>query len=207
MGDLGSIPGLGRFPWRREQLFPPVFWPKELHGLYRIVHGVAKSQTWLSKFPSPRCRIAGAWKWKSPSRVWLFGTPRTIQSMDSPGQNAGVGSLPLLQGISPTQGSNPSLLHCRWISLPAEPQGKPRNTGVGSLSLLQQIFLTQESNWGLLNCRQIFFYLLSYQGSHMVGLCLIFWGPFVLFSIAVRYHVTIPPTVQFHAFFFLVLKT
>ena len=156
MGDLGSIPGLGRFPWRREQLFPPVFWPKELHGLYSIVHGVAKSQTWLSKFHSPRCRIAGPWKWKSLNRVWLFGTPWIIQSMDSPGQNTGVGSLSLLQGISPTQGSNRSLLHCRWISLPAEPQGKPRNTGVGSLSLLQQIFLTQESNWGLLNCRRIF---------------------------------------------------
>ena len=34
---------------------------------------------------------------------------------NSPGQNTGVGSLSLLQGIFPTQGSNPSLLHCRWI--------------------------------------------------------------------------------------------
>ena len=34
---------------------------------------------------------------------------------NSPGQNTGVGSLPLLQGIFPTQGSNPDLLHCRWI--------------------------------------------------------------------------------------------
>ena len=32
---------------------------------------------------------------------------------NSPGQNAGVGSL--LQGIFPTQGSNPGLPHCRWI--------------------------------------------------------------------------------------------
>ena len=30
-------------------------------------------------------------------------------------QNTGVGSLSLLQGIFPTQGSNPGLLHCRWI--------------------------------------------------------------------------------------------
>ena len=51
------------------------------------------------------------------------------------------------------------------VSLPAEPQGKPKNTGVGSLSLLQGIFLTQESNQGLLHCRQIL-YQLSYQGSH-----------------------------------------
>ena len=34
---------------------------------------------------------------------------------NSPGQNTGVGSLFLLQGIFPTQGSNPGLLHCRWI--------------------------------------------------------------------------------------------
>ena len=34
---------------------------------------------------------------------------------NSPGQNTGVGSLSLLQGIFPTQGSNPGILHCRWI--------------------------------------------------------------------------------------------
>ena len=34
---------------------------------------------------------------------------------DSPGQNTGVGSLFFLQGIFPTQGSNPGPLHCRWI--------------------------------------------------------------------------------------------
>ena len=34
---------------------------------------------------------------------------------NSPGQNAGVGRLSLFQGIFPTQGSNPGLLHCRWI--------------------------------------------------------------------------------------------
>ena len=53
---------------------------------------------------------------------------------NSPGQNIGVGSLSLLQGIFPTQGSNPGLPHCRQIlffflqadSLPAEPQGSPR---------------------------------------------------------------------------------
>ena len=68
-------------------------------------------------------------------------------------QNTGVGSLSLLQGIFPTEGVNPGLLHFRQF-LPAEPQGKPRNTGVGSLSLLQGNFPTQESNQGLLHCRQ-----------------------------------------------------
>ena len=32
-----------------------------------------------------------------------------------PGQNTGVGSLSLLRGIIPTQGSNPGLPHCRQI--------------------------------------------------------------------------------------------
>ena len=60
---------------------------------------------------------------------------------NSPGQNAGVGSLSLLQGIF--QPRSPTL---QADSLPAEPQGKPKNTGVGSLSLLQQIFQIQESH-------------------------------------------------------------
>ena len=34
---------------------------------------------------------------------------------NSPGQSPGVGSLSVLQGIFPTQGSNPSLLHGGWI--------------------------------------------------------------------------------------------
>ena len=33
-GDLDSIPGLGRFPWRREKLPTPVFCSGEFHGLY-----------------------------------------------------------------------------------------------------------------------------------------------------------------------------
>ena len=67
---------------------------------------------------------------------------------NSPDQNTGVDSLSLLQGIFPTQGLKPGLPHCRQISLPAEPQDKPKNTGVGSLSLLQGIFSTQDSNGG-----------------------------------------------------------
>ena len=34
---------------------------------------------------------------------------------DSPDKNTGVGYHSLLQGIFPTQGSNPSLLHCRHV--------------------------------------------------------------------------------------------
>ena len=45
---------------------------------------------------------------------------------NSPGQNTGVGSLSLLQGIFPTQGLNRGLLHCRWILYQLSPQGSPR---------------------------------------------------------------------------------
>ena len=79
---------------------------------------------------------------------------------NSAGHNTEVGSLPPLQGIFPTQGSNPGLPHCispSLDSLPAEPQGQPRNTGVGSLSLLQRIFLTQEWNRGPLHFGRILY--------------------------------------------------
>ena len=54
---------------------------------------------------------------------------------DCPGKNTGVGCHALLQGIFPTQESNPGLPHCRLDSLPSELPGKPKNTGVGSLAI------------------------------------------------------------------------
>ena len=39
--------------------------------------------------------------------------PRSSVHGDSPGKNPGVGCHALLQGIFPTQGSNPGLPHCR----------------------------------------------------------------------------------------------
>ena len=42
--------------------------------------------------------------------------PRGLYSpWNSLGQNTGMGSLSLLQGFFPTQGSSPGLTHCRWI--------------------------------------------------------------------------------------------
>ena len=62
---------------------------------------------------------------ESLSCVWFFVTPWTVQSkeLNSPGQNTGVVSRSLLQGIVPTQGSN-SGSHAPALqvgSLPAEP--------------------------------------------------------------------------------------
>ena len=45
---------------------------------------------------------------------------------NTPGQNTGVGSLSLLQGIFPTQGSNPGLPHCRWILYQLSHKESPR---------------------------------------------------------------------------------
>ena len=49
-------------------------------------------------------------------------------SRNSPGQNTGVGSLSLLQGIFPTQGSNPGLPHCRRILYQLSYQGTMMKT-------------------------------------------------------------------------------
>ena len=45
---------------------------------------------------------------------------------NSPGQNTGMGSLSLLQGIFPTQGSNPGLSHCGQILYQLSHKATPR---------------------------------------------------------------------------------
>ena len=70
-------------------------------------------------------------------------TPWTdcISPGNSPGQNTGVSSCSLLQGIFllpgdlPNPGTEPRSPTLQADSLPAEPPGKPKNTGVGSLSI------------------------------------------------------------------------
>ena len=44
---------------------------------------------------------------------------------NSPGKNTGVGCHALLQGIFPTQGSNPGLLHCRQVPHQLSHHGSP----------------------------------------------------------------------------------
>ena len=66
-------------------------------------------------------------KRKSLSRAQLFATPGTVLCpWNSPGKNTGVGSHSLLQGIFPTQGSNPGLLLCRQILYHLSHQGSAR---------------------------------------------------------------------------------
>ena len=81
---------------------------------------------------------------------------QTVCNPKDYGQNTGVGSLSLLQGIFPTQGSNPCLPHCKGILYQLSHKESSRILEWVAKSPLQHIFLTQESNWGLLYCRQIF---------------------------------------------------
>ena len=43
-GDMGSIPGLGRFPWSKKWQPAPVFLPGKSHGQRNLegLHGVTK---------------------------------------------------------------------------------------------------------------------------------------------------------------------
>ena len=65
---------------------------------------------------------------ESESHSAMFNSlrPHVLYSpWNFPGQNTGVGSLSLLQGIFPTQESNPGLPHCRRILYQLSHQGSP----------------------------------------------------------------------------------
>ena len=69
------------------------------------------------------------------SHVRLFATPWTVASKAPlsmgilPGKNIGLGCHGLLQGIFPTQGSNPGLPHCGQILYRLSHQGSPSPLG------------------------------------------------------------------------------
>ena len=65
----------------------------------------------------------------SLSCVPLLGPHGLYSPWNSLGQNTGVGSLSLLQGIFPTQRLNPGLPHCRWILYQLSHKGSPRILG------------------------------------------------------------------------------
>jgi len=77
---------------------------------------------------------------------------RFLCPWNSSGKNTGVGCHSLLQGIFPTQGLNPSLLHCRQISYPMSHQGRP----VSKLSVLyshcndyKKVLFSRPHHWRL----------------------------------------------------------
>ena len=66
---------------------------------------------------------------------------------DSPGKNTGVGCHAPLQGISPTQGSNPGLPHSRWILYQLSHEGSPASIYLVALhpGVMEQKFKEKES--------------------------------------------------------------
>ena len=61
-----------------------------------------------------------------------------ISSWNSPGQNTGVGSHSLLQGIFSTEESNTGLWHCRWILYQLSHQGSLRKVLIVEKFLVEQ---------------------------------------------------------------------
>ena len=102
----------------------------------------------LLVFPPVFCNWK--WKWNSLSRVWLFVTPWTIESMKFSRPEYWSGYPFPSPGDLPNPGIEPRSPALQVDSLPAEPQGKPKNTGVDSLSLLQQS--SWPRNWTGVSC-------------------------------------------------------
>ena len=75
------------------------------------------------------------WRWRESESCSVVSDslwpPGPYSPWNSPDQNSGMGSLSFLQGILPTQGSNPSLLHCSWILHQLSHKGNP--------SILEQV--------------------------------------------------------------------
>ena len=89
--------------------------------------GILKKEPEASTEAGPR--LGGGTPRESESRSVVSDSlrPHGLYSpWNSPGQNTGVDSRSLLQGIFPTQGWNPGLPHCRLDSLPAGPPGGVR---------------------------------------------------------------------------------
>ena len=92
-------------------------------------------QMWMKKWNESRSVVSDS------LRPHGLNSPRNC-----PGQNTGVGSRSLLQGIFPTQGSNKGLPHCRWILYQLSHQGSPNVNG-GSQKLSCRCCLPPTAQW------------------------------------------------------------
>ena len=88
-----------------------------------VVYRVTKSQARTKRLSLHACKDKLDMKViQSCPTLWSH---RLDSPWNYPGQNTGVGSCSLLQGIIPTQILNPGLLHCRWILYQLNHQGSP----------------------------------------------------------------------------------
>ena len=135
-----SVHGIFRQePWRGCHFLPPGIFPTQGSNP-RLLHGQADSLP-LSHQGSPLFAVAQHLQIGSRGRkVKSENESRSVMSnslwphglyspWNSLGQNTGAGSHSLLQGIFPTQGSNPGLPHCRWILYQLSHQESPVGAG------------------------------------------------------------------------------
>ena len=101
------------------------------------------SQCWTSLVAQTVKRLSTMWEtwvrslgWEGPLEKEM-AIHSSLLVWNSPGQNTGVHSRSLLQGTFPTQGSNPRLLHCRWILYQLSHKG----SSVGSKDSVKYIFV------------------------------------------------------------------
>ena len=156
-------------PWNR------VGQTLKMRTLQMVINVRSAPQLVLDKMIFIRFCLERKWKCKSLSRIRLFATPWTMQSMKlSRPEYWSVWPFPST-GDLPNPEIEPRSPTLQMDFLPDEPEGKPKNTRVGSQFLLQQIFLSQELNQGLLHCRQILYQLCYW------GFCLNPWHLNILF--------------------------
>ena len=108
--------------WGRKWQPTPVFLPGESQG-WLMSLGLHRVGHYWSDLAAAADRIGTEW---SCSVEYNSLQPHGLYSpWNSLCQNTGVGNLSLLLEIFPTQGSNPGLLHCRWILYQLSYQGSP----------------------------------------------------------------------------------
>ena len=116
--DAGSLRSGFQHGW---VLVKQLFWVADYQPISRFIKCIFKSS--LASF----CRVVLSHSVVSHS-LWPHGLQpaRILCPWDSPGKNTGVGCQFHLQGIFPTQGSNPGLPNCRQILYQLSHQGSPR---------------------------------------------------------------------------------
>ena len=124
------IPGIRTLEWVAISFSNAWKWKVKMKSLSRVRLLVTPWTTAYQTPPSMGFSRQGSYQrllWVKVTQLCLTLQPHGLySSWNSPGQNTGVGSLSLLQGIFPTQGSNPGLLHCRWILYQLSHKVSPR---------------------------------------------------------------------------------
>ena len=101
-------------PETKVLVIPPLFWAPYLVFM-------VKANSGFLHFKVDRKKVK-----VSESCLILCNPMGLYSSWNSPGQNTGVGSLSLLWGFFPNQGSNPGLPRCRQILYQLSQKGSPR---------------------------------------------------------------------------------